>query len=234
MTLTQLPIMLLLVMSLAAIACGRTERADDAPAGAPVASDTKDEDAAALDRRLDALERKWEEVRNRVAKETTSATATAREEIEKDFTAVREAVAELRTTTAQNWWERQERQLERAAEDVEQNVRRLARNWNPPGETAEVATSGSQTDWRARRDALVARMEARVRSMEEALEGLDPRSAGEQAVGSARARVEQMKEDTARVRNASEADWWEMTKARANAALERLEAAIDRLAEGRV
>ena len=69
--------------------------------------------------------------------------------------------------------------------------------------------------------------------MEEALDSVDPREAKQLEVENARARVEQMKEDTERLRRASEAEWWDVTKERVNAYLNRLDAAIDRLAEGR-
>ena len=153
--------------------------------------------------------------------------------IDQDFAAAKEALNELRATNAQDWWERQERQMERAAERAEQSVRSLARNWTPPENRDSVATTGTDTDWASRRDRLVTRLEERVRSMERALGQLDPRDFERQELEHTRDRIELMKEDTERVRAASEDEWWELTKERVRAQLDRLDAALDRVAQGR-
>ena len=231
---TRLMMIALVAMSVAATACNRPNQdVDDARSTAEPAADTRAQDADELDRRLAELERKWEDVKTRVSNEAAAATATARARIEDDLMMAREALGELRTTTADNWLERQERQLERMAERVEQEVRTFARNWTPSPDTDEVGTSGDQTDWAQRRDALVARMEQRIREMEQALADIGPGDGNEADVEDTRARVEHMKEDTERLRRASEAEWWDVTKARLSAYLDRLDAAIDRLAEGR-
>jgi hypothetical protein len=231
---TRLMMIALVATTVAAAACNRPNQdVDDARTNAEPAADTRAQDAEDLDRRLAELERKWQDVQTRVSNEAAAATATARARIEDDLMMAREALGELRTTTAENWLERQERQLERMAERVEQDVRTVARNWTPSRDTDEVGTTGDQSDWAQRRDALVARTERRVREMETALAELDPRDADQPDVESTRARVQHMKEDTDRLRRASDAEWWDLTKERLNAYLERLDAAIDRLAESR-
>lgn len=223
----------LVAVTSATAACNRpNEEAADARGSAPEV-DTKDRDTAHLQRRLDDLERKWRDVTNRVSSEADAATSSARAAIEEDLKAARQAIAELRTTTVDNWWERQERQLEQAAQHVERDVRTLARNWTPSGDGQEVGTSGDGSDWARRRDVLVARMEKRVHEMENALANLDPRNPDGPAVDTTRERIEQMKEDTDRLRRSSEHDWWTVTKERLDAQLDRLDAAIDRLAQGR-
>lgn len=234
MTHTPMAVVVSIAATLAAAACDKAiPAAEESRQEATPGSEARDKEAAELDRRLAALEREWQQVQDRLSKQTASASATVKAEIADDLMAARETVAELRTTTAENWWERQQRELERTAEKVEQNVRTFARRSTPPVETDDVAIAGDGDGWAARRDALVARMEKRIRAMEEALDSVDPREAKQLEVENARARVEQMKEDTERLRRASEAEWWDVTKERVNAYLNRLDAAIDRLAEGR-
>jgi hypothetical protein len=128
-----------------------------------------------------------------------------------------------------------ERQLEKAAERAEQSLRRFARDWSPARTDEPVGTAGnSNADWRARRDALVPRLDQRVRDMEQTLQRLDPRDLDQVELEHARERVELMKEDGKRIRGASENEWWELTRERVRAQLDRLDAAIDRLAQGRV
>lgn len=63
---------------------------------------------------------------------------------------------------------------------------------------------------------------------------LDPRDFDASELDHARERVELMKEDAERIRGASGDEWWELTKKRVRAQFDRLDAAIDRLAQGRV
>lgn len=227
-----MPVLGAIVVSAMAAGCGRTEpTAENAPREAAETGPATDQEVAEFENRLDALERDWNAAQERLGDQAASTAAAARRTIDEELRELRASIDELRTTTAQNWWDRQERQLERTAERVQQDVRRVARSWTPAEASDEVATSGETSDWRARRDALVSGLERRIRDMEEALEGLDPRDPG---VEQARERVQHMKDDAERVRGASEDGWWEITKARIRVSLDRVDAAIDRLAAGRV
>lgn len=232
---------LALTTALFTFACNRPDTAGDvarqeAAAGADPQQQQQrqqqQDEAARLERQLAELEREWQQTQAKVSGRTEAATAELKAEIQEDLTNARDAIGDLRTTTAQNWWERHERVMEQTADEVEQDVRRFARRWTP-GEAREVGTAGTTTSWEARRDQLVARMEARIDAMEKALEDVDLRGAQQAEVDDTRARVRKMKEDTDRLRNASATDWWDITKQRVTDYLERVEASIDRVGDGR-
>ena len=218
-------------------ACNRsTPASDDArqDAAAP-ATDARERETASLEQRLNELEKEWQQARQRLSDQARRNAPRLTTAIDEDFSAARESLRDLRQSTAQDWWQRQEQQLERAAERAEQSVRTFARDWSPSTKDESVGTAGdANADWSARRDALVTRLEQRVRDMEQALERLDPRDFDHAELEHARERVDLMKEDAERLRGASEDEWWELTKERVRAQLDRLDAAIDRLAQGRV
>ena len=61
-----------------------------------------------------------------------TATTALREEVREDVDNAKEAVANLGTTTPDNWWERHEEALRRTADDIEADVKQLARQFTPP------------------------------------------------------------------------------------------------------
>lgn len=223
--------------ALGASACNRQQTTDESVVQDTGAEDRQrqqqQDEAVQLEQRASELEREWNELETRLANETAEATTAVKAEVKEDVANVREAVAELRTTNPENWWERHERVVERTLEDVEQDVKRYARNWNPPEVADEVGTSGANDTWEARRDRLVNRIERRVEAMEDALENVEVRGAQETEVEDTRARVRKLREDGTRLRNASEEDWWEITKERVTEYIDRVDRSIDRLGNER-
>jgi DNA repair exonuclease SbcCD ATPase subunit len=213
--------------ALAGAACDRGRTADETARPDVAAEDRQrqQDETASLEQRVNEVEEEWKQAEQRLSRETTEAATAARREIEEGVAEVRQAVAELRNTNAENWWDRYERDLEQEADEIEQDVRRFARRWTP-ADTREVGTAGDETSWEARRDRLVARIEARIEAMEEAFKDVDSRTARE--VEETRGRVGELREDTNRLRRASEDQWWEVTRERIENYIERLEASIER------
>lgn len=228
----QLATILGLSVALTATACNRAQ-----PAAEEAAAEVRDEaaearekmqsEAAELETKVGDLDREWNEMQAKVANDTNKATAALQAEVKEDLANAREAVADLKTTTETNWWERHEQRLERTANDVEADVKRFARRWNAPKIEAEAAAAGDA--WEARRDRFVARMEARIDAMEAALKDIDLKGAAETEAEDTRARVRKMREDTDRLKNATERDWWDITRARVNDYIERVDRSIRRL-----
>ena len=212
-------------------ACTRTEPVNEAAEEDPAVAERErqQDEALRLETRAVELEREWNEMQARLAKETAGPTAELKAEVQEDLSQVRGAVADLKTTTAANWWERHEKVMEQNLADVEQDVKRFARRWTEPKPDAEVGTTGAATGWEARREQLVNRIEARIDAMEEALKNIDLRGAQETEVEDTRARVKKMREDADRLRNASEDDWWEISRDRVTEYIERVEQSIERL-----
>jgi hypothetical protein len=218
-----------LAAALTASACNRTEPAETATADAVAdAREKQQEEIAELEKKVAELDGKWNAMQAEMAKETNKATVALQTEVKEDLTNAREAVADLKSTTAANWWERHERTMERTADDVEQDVRRFARRWTAPELEAE-GTGGAADGWEVRRERLARRLGARIDAMEEALKDIDLRGAPETEVEDTRARLKKMREDADRLHNASEEDWWDITKARVNDYIERVDRSISRL-----
>ena len=233
MTLSTTAPVLIGVAALTCAACSPTDPAENSSAPAADEAQARQNETMELENRLAALEREWQEAQTALSKQASAASAEVKARVEDDLKDAREALAELRTTTAENWWERQERQIERAAEDLEQDVRRYARSWKAPDSTSPTGTAGDTSDWRVRRDQLVARMEARIEALDAALRDDSVRDADRETVEDSRMRVQQLREDTERLRDASEPEWWDVTKQRVETYIERIEAAIDRLTNDR-
>jgi hypothetical protein len=219
------------ILALTVAGCNRGGTNEEPSAPAADDAQVRQTETMELENRLDAVEREWQEAQAALSKQTAAATAALKTRIQEDLVAAREAIVDLRTTTAGNWWERQERQLERAAADLEADVRRHARNLKDA--TAPTRPAADTSDWRARRDALLARVEERVDAFEAALRDAGDRDAGPKEVEDTEVRVKRLREDADRLRDASENDWWDVTKQHVSAAIERIDAAIDRLTTGR-
>jgi DNA repair exonuclease SbcCD ATPase subunit len=228
----QLATILGLSAALTAAACNRAQQpAEEAAATvrdeAAEARQKMQEEAAELETKVGDLDREWNEMQAKVADDKNKATTALRAEVREDLTNAREAVADLKTTTEANWWERHEQRMERTAADVEQDVKRFARKWDAPKIEAEAAATADT--WEARRDRFAARMEARIDAMENALKDVDLKGAAETEVEDTRARVKKMREDTDRLKNATEREWWDITRARVNDYIERVDRSIRRL-----
>jgi hypothetical protein len=224
----QLTTIVALAAALTASACTRTEPTEEAVRDeAAEARERMQAEVAELETKVADLDREWNEMQAKMAKETNKATTALQSEVKEDLTNAREAVADLKTTTVDNWWERHEQRLERTASDVEQDVKRFARKWDAPMFEAEAAAAADT--WEVRRERFARRMEARIDAMENALKDVDLKGAAETEVEDTRARVKKMREDTDRLKNAAEKDWWDITKARVSDYIERVDRSIRRL-----
>ena len=217
--------------ALAVAACNRPEPAEETAREDPAATERQEQqdETVRLESRVAELEREYNEMEARLAKETAGPTNALKAEVKEDLGRVREAVADLKTTTAQNWWERHEQVMDRNLADVEQDVKRFARRWAAAKPEAEVGTAGEATGWQAERDRLANRIEARIDAMEAALKDVDLRGAQETEVEDTRARVRKLREDADRLRKASEDDWWDISRERVSEYIDRVERSIKRL-----
>jgi DNA repair exonuclease SbcCD ATPase subunit len=192
----------------------------------------RDDEISRLDSRVTEIEREYAEANQKVVSGTRTATAGLREELKEDVTNVKQAVTDLRTTTTENWWNRHEEAMKRTAEDIEQDVRRLAGNLPAvrPQETAGTTGENVSTaPFTSRRDRLVTELRARVDAMEQALDGVKARAAQETEVEDVRARAKKLGEDLDRLRSAAADDWWDVTKARVTDYVDRVERSVGRL-----
>jgi len=219
-----------LAAALTASGCNRTQPAKDETPTRDATADARQrqqDDVARLEKKVTDLDREWTEMQAKMAEKKSVATAALQAEVKEDLTNAREAVANLQSTTPENWWERHERRMESTADDVEQDVRRYARRWTAPKLEAE-GTSGD-SNWEAQRDRFARRMEARIDAMEAALKDVDLHGAQQTEVEDTRARLKKMREDTDRLHNASEADWWDISRARVDDYIDRVDRSIRRL-----
>ena len=208
------------------------------PAETTVASDPAADKAAAeqkertdavsrLNERVAEIEREYNEKNAEVASGAKTATAALREEVREDVDNVKQAVASLGTTTADNWWDRHEQALRRTADDVEADVKQLARQIRPGYPTATVPAGDAP--FTSRRDAFVADLRARTDAFEKALDGVKASGPRETELDDTRARVKKLREDVDRLASASADDWWDVTRARVTDYVDRVEASIKRL-----
>ena len=221
-----------LALALGVPACNRAEQptadaARDAVAeGAAEAQKERADAMARLNERVAAIEREYAEKNAEVASGAKTATAALREEVREDVDNVKDAVASLGTTTADNWWDRHEQALRRTADDVEADVKHLAKNFAPVQPAATVPASAPFT---SRRDAFVADLRARVDGFEKALDEVKASGPRETELDDTRARVNKLREDVDRLASAEADDWWDVTRARVTDYVDRVEASIKRL-----
>ena len=228
---------LITIAALAALmaACGSPEPARE-PAPEQSAAETAaaelqrrhDDAAAQLDKRVADLERKWMEMQGKVAEKAAAPTAALRAEVQEDMKSIRSAVADLKTTSAENWWQRHERAMERAADDIEEDVRRFTKGKLAPAAARQPETT-NPGPFESRRDQFVTRLRARVDAMEEQLKGVRARNAQETELEDTRARVNKLKEDVDRLGKASADDWWDISSKRVSEYIDRLERSVGRL-----
>jgi archaellum component FlaC len=226
-------------------ACAREEAPDTAAADA---TDPAVERAAELERerndaiarmrdRVSELERDYQERITAKPRGTSGASAGLREEVQEDVKNVTAAVDDLRTTNADNWWDRHEEAVKRTADDIEADVRRLAGARALPATPKEPAEgnaeAASSAPFMSRRDRLVKDVRGRVDSWEKALENVNARGARETELDDLRARMNKLDEDLDRLGKASADDWWDVTQARVNDYIDRVEKSVARLDDDR-
>jgi cell division protein FtsB len=187
------------------------------------------DEAAKLEKRVADLERRWTEMASKISEKSLTPTAPLKAEVQEDVKNVREAVADLKTTTPENWWERHERVMERAAEDIQEDVRRFAKGPAASAAAREPETPASAAPFESRRDRFVTRLRARVDVMEDQLKDVRARDAQKTELEDTRARVNKLKEDVDRLRNASADDWWDISAKRVTEYIDRVEDSIRRL-----
>jgi DNA repair exonuclease SbcCD ATPase subunit len=225
-------IAILAVAALAAPACNRLQPAEERAAAAETAEERslreRNADAAELDTRVAAIERKWTEMQAKVKDENRTPTAALREEVREDVDNVKDAVAGLKTTTPENWWERHERATERTLDDVEADVQRFAKGTAPtPAANAEPV--GTTAGFEERRNAWLASARARLDAMEERLKSVKADGARETELQDTRARIDKLQDDLDRLRSVSADEWWDVSKARVREYIDRVERSIGRL-----
>jgi hypothetical protein len=230
----------LMAAALAAGACsreGRVEQRDSAVARdadrAAQLQKQRDEELSKIDERVAKLERDYDE-RRAIRPSGTSGTTVVRDEVKSDVADVKKAVANLRTTTPENWWERHESALRKAFGDVEADVKRVAGTRMPsPTKDARVTDASgepvSTAPFTSSRDKFVADMRARVKAMNAALDGVKARGPRKTALDDLHARVDKLGEDIDRLASASAEDWWDLSKARVNDYIDRVEKSFARL-----
>jgi hypothetical protein len=232
----------IVALALAAGGCNRdagesrdtTSREERPPAVDRAAELQRDrnEEVSRLDKRVSDIERDYAQANQKVVSGDRTATAGLREELKEDVANVKTAVNDLRTTTPENWWDRHEVAMRRTAGDIEADVSRLAGKVTPTPPQATTRTTGenvSTEPFTSRRDKFVADLRARVEAMQQALDRVKARGPQETEIEDTRARVKKLGDDVDRLRSASADDWWDVTKARVNEYVDRVEASVKRL-----
>ena len=230
----------MMALTLAAGACNREATVEQRePAAQEVdraaqLQKQRDEELSKIDERVAKLERDYDEYRAS-RPSGTSGTTVVRDEVKSDVPDVKKAVANLRTTTAENWWERHEAALKMAFDDVEADVRRFAgaRTLPMPPKAPRVTDAAgepvSTAPFTSSRDKFVADMRARVEAMGKALDGVKVSGPRKTSLDDMNARVDKLGEDLDRLASASAEDWWDLSKARVNDYIDRVEKSIARV-----
>lgn len=192
------------------------------------------DETAQMEQRVAELERRWSEVQSRAAADSARATAGLREEVREDVTNVRQAVEDLKTTTLENWWERDQRTLERTADDIQEDVRRISgRDVPAPMPSPETQTTPQGSLFESSREQFVTRMQGRVEAMSNTLQNVNASGAQATELADTRARLDKLREDVERLRGASSDEWWEISSARVSEYIDRVEDSLRRLEENR-
>ncbi len=221
--------------------CNKAEPPREAARPEPTRAETaaaelqrkRTDEGANLEKRIAELQQKWRETEVRIADKKVTANAAVREEVREDIDNVRQAAAELQTTTAENWWERHERVMERTADDIEEDVRRLTKSKRAPAAAREPVAAPGAAPFESRRDRFVAALKARADAMEEQLKNVRAKGALATELEDTRARVSKLQEDVDKLGSASADDWWDISAARVRDYIARVDDSIGRLGDRR-
>lgn len=189
----------------------------------------RSEEAAELERRAANLDSRWTEMQTTAPTRGRTATAGLRQEVAEDVKNARAAVADLKTTTEANWWERQERALERAVSDVQADVLRITKQKTILEPTEKVESVATSADFTGRRDAFVSRLRARVDAMEEQLDRTKAKGALETELQDTKSRIDKLQDDLDGLRGVSADGWWDVSSKRVGQYIDRVEESIKRL-----
>jgi hypothetical protein len=233
-----------MALTLSIGACSREPSVEQRdPAAAPALDraaalqEQRERDLSMMDDRVAALERDYQDKSASTPSGTsgTKATTNLRDEVKSDMDDVKEAVSRLRTTTAENWWDRHESALETAIGDVDKDVRRftgMPASPAPPKELRTTDDSGqpvSTAPFTSRRDKFVADMRTRIDAMSKSLDAAKATGPRKTERDDLHARVEKLADDIKRLGSASAEEWWDLSKARVEDYIDRVERSIARL-----
>jgi len=200
----------------------------------------REQELSKMDDRIAAIERDYSDYQAKRAARPlgtsgTKATPDLRHDVKSDLDDVKQAVNNLRTTNAENWWERHESALKTAVNEVEADVKRFSasRTVPPPKKEFRVADpSGhpvSTEPFMSSRDKFVADMRSRIDAMDKALGNVKATGPRKTELDDLHARVNKLGEDIDRLKSATADDWWDLSKARVNDYIARLEKSVARL-----
>jgi len=197
----------------------------------------RERDLSAMDDRVAALERDYQEKRANTPSGTTGkkTTTSLRDELKSDMDDVKQAVSNLRTTTAENWWDRHESALETAIGDVAKDVRRFTGAPAPPAPAKDLRTTDasgqpvSTAPFTSRRDKFVVDMRTRLDAMGKSLDAAKATGPRKTERDDLHARVEKLAGDIKRLESASAEEWWDLSKARVDDYIDRVERSVARL-----
>jgi hypothetical protein len=197
----------------------------------------RDQDLAKMDDRIASLERTYQEKRATSATGTvgTAGTTAVRDEFKSDLDDMKKAVNHLRTTTPENWWDRHQTALKTAIDDVESSVKHFAGTRTPPepAKNRRVTDASGQpvstAPFTSSRDKLIADTRARVDAMNKALDNVKATGARKTELDDLHARVNKLGDDIDRLKSASAEDWWDLSKARVDDYIDRVEKSLARL-----
>ena len=228
------------LLSMVLPACNRPEQPAREPApaeraGSAAETATADlqrqrtDQAAELEKRAADVESRWTEMAARVKEKAATPTAGLRAEVQEDVQSIRQAAADLKTTTVENWFDRYERAMERAADDMEADVRRFAKGKKPSTAPSKPEPTAAPGPFESRRDQFVARMRGRVEAMQAQVKDVRVRGAQETELVDTRERINKLKEDVDRLEKSSANDWWDISAQRVTEYIDRVERSIARL-----
>jgi cytochrome c556 len=197
----------------------------------------RDQELAKMDERVASLERKYQEKRATSPNGTvgTTGTTVVRDEVTSDLDDVKKAVDNLRTTTPENWWERHESALKTAFHDVQSDVEHFTgkRTQPEPAKNRRAADASGQpistAPFTSSRDKFVADMRARVDAMNKALDSVKASGPRKVSMDDLHTRVNKLGDDIDNLKSASAEDWWDLSKARVNDYIDRVEKSLARL-----
>ena len=191
------------------------------------AQQKRDAEVSRLNERAADIEREYLAKSQQLVTGKKVATKGLLEEVQEDVTNIKKAVASLGTTTENNWWDREEEAMRRTVEDIGSDVKRLAGTVAEPN---PVATDTPATaPFTSRRDAFVTATKGRVNTFRRALDPVKADGPREAELKDTKARVEKMADDLDKLAAASADDWWDVSKDRVEAYLDRVEASVKRL-----
>jgi len=200
----------------------------------------RDHDVAQIDERLIDLQRDYEEQMAARPRGTSGSTASARlhDEVSKEITDLKQAVMDLRSTTADNWWDRHERAMKTAIDDVDADVRKmtgLKAAAKPADRKIEVVNGEavSTAPFTSRRDRFVTDVQARIDGWKASLDKVKAKGARQTELDDLKARVNKLDDDVDHLKAASADDWWDLSKARVNDYIERVQKSVARLDDNR-